>query len=195
MAVDINISEIFYKAFGYEMPERKQPDIDMAPIPARSSSLGQAYYAYDGLSMQHFTPVFITVPSKKEGEPATTMLIPFAVINITAKKTIVGTPLPERGGTVHELISIDDYVIGVKGLFIRSDYTYPESEIIQLKDLYETNTSVVMRGVLPSIFLKGDWHEMVIIRDMRLNPIAGVTHAVPFEMTCESDMAFDLIIN
>ena len=195
MAVGINISEIFYKAFGYEMPERQQPEIDMAPIPARSSSLGQAYSASDAFYRDHFTPIWLTVPSSADGQPAEKILMPFAVIGITAKKTIVGTSLPERGGTVHELISIDDYVIGIKGLFIRSDYTYPESEIIQLKNLYEKNTSVIMQGVLPAIFLNGVWEEKVIIRDMRLNPIAGVTHAVPFEMTCESDMAFDLIIN
>lgn len=183
MALNINISEIFYKAFGYEMPEPEQPEIPNAAARLDTSSLGQAYYANDDLGREHYLPLFIN-----------DMLIPFAIVGVTAKKTIVNTPMPERGGTVHELISIDDYVFTIKGIFINDSNDYPEQNVKDLFALFQVNQSVVMRGVLPAIFLNGNFEERVIISEVRFPQVQGIENAVPFEMICESDMAFELEI-
>jgi hypothetical protein len=58
--------------------------------------------------------------------------------------------------------------------------------------LYDINTSVVLRSVLPAIFLNGLWEEKVIIKGIKFPGRGGVQHAVAFEMECESDMTFDL---
>ena len=186
MPLSINISEIFYKAFGYEMPEQEDFQIPDAAARKEFAASGASYYATDSQGREQFMPVTING-----------MLIPFAVISITSKKTIVGTPMPERGGTVHELISVDDYKINIKGLLINDNNDFPDTDVQALQDMFfKINTTVTMRSVLTDIFLNGKYDHNVIITDMHWPQIAGVEHVIPFEIACESDMAFELeVIN
>lgn len=183
MALNINISEIFYKAFGYEMPEPEQPEIPDAPTRTEYSSLGASYYDWDDWGREHYLPVTLNG-----------YMIPFAVLSILPKKMVVKTPMPERGGSVHELVSIDDYVINIKGLFINDDNTFPESDIQVFQNIFLINQSIKLRSVITDIFLSGKFDHSVVVTDMKWNQIAGTEHAISFEMACESDMAFELEI-
>src|SRR4051794_6477457 len=102
-----HIQKVFSEAFGYEPPSFK---IEQAPDRLESSSLGQPYFSEDAVGREFFLPATL------EG-----ILIPFAVISIVTKKTLVETPLPERGGSVTEMISIDDFAINIKGILITED--------------------------------------------------------------------------
>lgn len=101
--------------------------------------------------------------------------------------------MPERGGTVKELISIDDYQINVKGILINDDNVFPESEVIDLHELFLKAESVIMKCVLTDIFLKGTFGQRVVIKDLKFPAVVGVEHAKPFEMELESDMIFELV--
>lgn len=185
---EFEIKDIFKRAFGYEAPRKFS--IQHADERKESSDLGQPYYGVDELGREHFLPVRIN-----------SYLIPFAVISINAKKTIVSTAMPERGGSVHEIISVDDYAINIKGILINDDNNFPEKEIIKIHELFEVNNSVELRSALTDIFLRGgnkeneklnDQLHQVVIKSINYPAVSGVEHAKPFEISCESDMIFTL---
>lgn len=171
----------FKNAFGIQ-----KANIPQAPARIEQSSQGQPYYATDALGREFFLPIRLQVP------PFFDYLIPFAIMSVNCKKTIVSTPMPQRGGAVKELISIDDYVFNIKGLLINNVNAYPEADIIALHSIFKVNGSVAMRSVLSDIFLSGDFNHMVTIKELKWPAIAAVEHAKPFEIDCESDMIFTL---
>lgn len=175
--MEFSISKIYRDAFGYEMPG--EFTIPTAADKLDNSSLGSQYYQSDALGREFFLPVTI------DG-----YLIPFAVVSVTEKKTIVSTPMPERGGTVKELISIDDYEINIKGILLQE--TFPEKEMRQVHDLFLQNRSLSIRSVITDIFLKGEYEHKAVIKSINWPAVSGVEHAKPFEISMESDMIFVL---
>lgn len=188
--MEINLNNIFKDAFGYN-PPKKMPAIDQAPARTEHSNLGQKMYGDDLFGREFFMPCYI------DGT-----LVPFAVIGCTWKKTFVSTGMPERGGTVKELISIDDYAISIKGILISPGNEWPEADIIQIHNLFKKNQSVPLRSALTDIFLSGksDGNSFdpvghrVVIKEISWPEVSGIEHAKPFAMTVESDLIFDLEI-
>lgn len=181
---EFNLNDLFSKAFGYEAPRAFA--IDQNNPRRRLSNLGQQYYNAtedDFYGREFFLPIWID-----------DYLLPFAVMSMTWKKTFVTTPMPERGGSVHELISIDDYVFNIKGLLINEADEFPEQQIIQLHDIFKINASVRLRSALSAIVLKGGADERVIIKEVKWPATAGVENVKAFEIDCESDQIFDLEI-
>ncbi|KAA2245490.1 hypothetical protein F0L74_05905 [Chitinophaga agrisoli] len=182
MAV-FDLREIFERVFGYSPPP-EPPEFPDAPPRLETSILAQPYYLEDAVGREFFMPVTI------DG-----YLIPFAVMSMYWKKTYISTSMPERGGSVKELISIDDYVFEIRGICLNDGNDFPEQDIIDLHNLFKKNSSVTMRSALSAIVLKGEFDERVIIRDVRWPDMQGVQHARAFEMTVESDMIFELEIS
>jgi hypothetical protein len=67
--------------------------------------------------------------------------------------------MPERGGEVIELISINSYGINIKGIVITDDNSFPEDDIKDLQQLFLANESILLRSVLTDIFLTAAWAE------------------------------------
>jgi hypothetical protein len=121
----------------------------------------------------------------------TELLLPYSVIRISGKKTIVKTPLAERKGTVKELYSIDDYSINIKGFVIDEGRVWPEKELIILKKLYELNEAIELDNALTNIFLDED--QRVTIEGLELPEVeGGRKHIRPFSFSIESDSVFTL---
>lgn len=185
-----DLRDVFKKAFGYEAPANFT--IEKAAARKEQSNLGQPFYGTDAQDREHFLPVYINK-----------MLLPFAVVGIQPKKTIVETPMPERGGSVIEIISVENYAINIKGILISDDNNFPEKEIMELEKLFKINASVELRSAITDIWLRGGTKEdeklndqlhQVVIKEIPLPPVAGVEHARPFEIVCVSDMIFTLEI-
>lgn len=119
------------------------------------------------------------------------ILLPYTVIKMSAKKTIIKTPLAERKGTVKELYSIDDFVISLKGFVIdEANRNFPENELIVLKKLFERNEAIDFDNALSNIFLD---EQRVVIESLELPEVeGGRKHIRPFSMTLESDSVFTL---
>lgn len=173
-----NLNNVFQDAFGYQ-PPAKTFSVEQAPARQVSTAKGQQLYAEDVEGREFFLPVFIN-----------DVLVPFAVMSMNWKKTIVSTPMPERGGSVHELISVDDYTFNVKGLLVNEEGNFPEQGIIDLHKLFQVNKSVRMQSALSAIVLKGD--ELVIIKEVKWPHTPGVEHVKAFEIELESDQIFEL---
>lgn len=122
--------------------------------------------------------------------------LPYPVISITSKKTIVETPLTERRGTVKEFINIQNYEIVVKGFIIDSANEFPESDVTTLRTIYEQNVPLSLQCPLTDIFLlrpdrKGSDH--VVLCELKFPAISGVKNVRPYELHFESDETFNLI--
>jgi hypothetical protein len=190
-----DIGRLFGKAFGYQPPDnfhidkqvlditKTQFQIPDAGSRVETSKKGLRYYAEDSLGREFFLPVWI------DG-----YLVPFAVIGINCSKTIISTSLPEIGGSVKELISIDDYKINIKGMCVSQGNEYPEDDIQKLFNLFKKGKSLIVESVLTAIFLDGKFHQKCVIRDLKFPQLAGVEHVKPFELELESDMIFALDI-
>jgi len=176
--METDIKELFRRAFGYEAPENFT--IEHAPARIEQSSLGQPYYGSDVFGREFFIPVKLN-----------NYLLPFAVIGMTWKKTFVETAMPERSGSVIELISIDNYVFNVKGILITD--SFPEEQIIEMHNLFKINASMSLRSVVSDIVLSGEFEHKVVVKHIAW-PVIGSENAKPFEMELQSDMIFDLEI-
>lgn len=125
---------------------------------------------------------------------ATELLLPYCVISMTAKKTIVKTPMVERKGTVKELYSADDYQISIKGFVIDdTQRTFPEKELTILRKLYDLQEAIQLDNALSNIFLDKDTR--VVIEGLNLPEVeGGKKHIRPFSFSLESDAIFILEI-
>lgn len=187
---EFDFKEIFNDAFGYTPTENKFK-IEQSPLRLEKSNLGQPYYDEDIFGREFFMPIRLD-----------NILIPFAVIGCTWKKTIVSTPMIERGGTVKELISIDDYAITIKGVLVNPGNEWVEAGVQELFNLFKKNESVSLRSALTDIFLSGKSDDKgndnkghrVVIKEIQWPETSGVEHAKPFSMQLESDLIFDLEI-
>lgn len=148
------------------------------------SKLGTPFYEKvegDALGREFFLPV--TLGGLK---------LPYCVVRITCKKTIVETALVNRKGTVKELINTEDYNIKLRGFVIGENNELPDQAITDLKDLFEKDESVVLRNALTDIFLTGD--DKVVIKSIDFPEVKGVKNVRPFEMDIVSDSEFTLIV-
>lgn len=177
MAEEFSIKDIFRSAFGYEPPA--DFSIPQSAGRKQNSDLGQAFYKEDAQGREFFIPVEL------DG-----YILPFAVISVSEKKTFVSTAMPERGGSVHELISVDDYSINIKGIMMQEDF--PERDMIDLHKIFLKDAAVTLRSVITDIFLTGDSEHKVIIKSISWPATSGNEHAKPFEIECESDSIFVL---
>jgi len=120
------------------------------------------------------------------------LFLPYSVISVSSKKTIVKTPLAERRGTVKELYNIDDYQINIKGFVIDEGRRWPEKEITAIKKLYEDQLAVSLDNALTNIFLKDD-QQRITIEELNWPEVeGGRKHIRPFTMRIESDSVFTL---
>lgn len=191
MSTEFKIKEVFKKTFGYEPPAKFE--IPQASSKTTTSKLGQPLFMDDVFGREFFMPLQFT-GTVKAGSLVVPFnyLVPFAVVGISCKKTIVSTPLVERQGSVKELINVEDYIFNIKGIIVRPDDEWPEDEISDLERIFKINQSLVLRSALTDIFLKGDYEHRVVIHNVKLPPTPGIQHSASFEMDCESDAIFTL---
>ena len=162
------------------------------------SSLGVSYYATNDNGNEIFLPVWLIKPDNSK------VLMQNTVSSLTNRKTIVETPLVNRQGTVKEEISVSDWEINVKGIFVHPNpELYPEMQVQELIDLYKKGVSLGIQNVRTAMAFYGEdseskngiGYEMVVIRDLRLPEIQGRKNCQAFEMNLVSDLAFDLYLS
>ena len=134
-----------------------------------------------------FMPVWIKTSTQS-------IEIPMAAISIRGKKTIVSTPLVGRRGTVKELINVSDYEISIKGVLIGKDqFTYPEKEVQQFRDLFELNEAVQLISALSDLTLHTD--DKIVIKSIDYPEVGATENAQIISITAETDSQIELIID
>lgn len=114
-------------------------------------------------------------------------------VGVNLVKEIIRTQVSERKGRVKECFSIDDYRFNVKGFLIGKNRIFPEDQIQQLKDWFETTEPIELHGGYPEIFLEDSCR--VAIGNLYFPEVQGKAPWIrPFTMTLETDYIQDLII-
>lgn len=112
------------------------------------------------------------------------------VIRLVARKTVVETPLVERDGSVKEIISMDDYIINIRGIIKNNTGLWPDEEIGMLAELYRRNEAIPIISALTSHFLNGN--EYAVITNLNIPETPGYVESVRYEIECVSDIPFEL---
>lgn len=156
-----------------------------APVFKEFTDKGTRLYKRDHLGRWYFMPVtFKTDAGEVE--------FPQAVISITGKKTIVETHMVGRKGSVKELINVDDYKVSLAGFIQSTDGSYPEDEIVKMKELFNVNQAIeLVSAITDLIFDEGD---KVVITDIAFPSTPGVEDAQVVKIECVTDKPFELII-
>ena len=196
-----DLAGLFEQTFGYKTtafaPEFTPTLGDKNSYRTEVGATGSPYYAMDGLHTEYFMPV--TLSYNEQGISGTNQVewqLPYPVITISSKKTIIETALTERRGTVKEFINVQDYEIVIKGFIIQASNEFPESKITSLRNLYEQNVPLSIKCPLTDIFLlrpDRSGSDQVVIQELKFPAIAGVKNVRPYELHLVSDEPFNLI--
>lgn len=198
-SITYDLTQMYRRTFGGKPYQVGEENISSDPssyfIDGKNSKVSQlsgSSLTTEFMGQEIWLPVkFVDLPTSVNG--GRELLLPYSVIKISGKKTIVKTALPERRGTVKELFSIDDYSISIKGFLIDDKRIWPEEQLRVLKDLVETNEAVHLDNALTNVFLDKDTR--VVIEDFDLPEVeGGRKHIRPFSMKLESDSVFTLEI-
>jgi hypothetical protein len=180
----IDLKELYNKAFGVSIPDYKL-NVGEKPAPFTTGIYGTSFYGSNAL-----TGGFYFLPAYFDLQNGNSYTIPFPIIRVQSQKRIVETPLTERKGAVVELINQESWKIYIKGFIVSKDGTYPEKDILQMKEVYEANAALRLRCALTDLFLTAD--DRVVITDLNFPEVKGVEHVKPFEMGMISASVFDL---
>lgn len=114
-------------------------------------------------------------------------------IRVSCKKTIIRTALSERKGTVKEQWNIDDYKFTFKGVLIGATGTFPDDQMLKLKQIFESDKPVELRNAIAELFL--DKSNKIAIEDLDYpEKTGGSLRHVPFTFNGESDFIDSLKI-
>ncbi len=203
MEISFSLADLFVEAFGYRSkafdPDFKLVSGDSPSSRLSSGMLGSPYYAADAAGREVFLPVTFTYSVSADAGSTVERrdwMLPYCVVSVSGRKTIVETPLTERRGTVKELINIQDYVIRIKGFLAGSGNNFPEQETARLRDLFEANLPVSLKCALTDLFLlhpDRSGSDNVVLRELSFPALTGVKHIRPFELVCVSDEPFSLV--
>lgn len=112
------------------------------------------------------------------------------VIRAVGRKTVVETPMVERIGSVKEIISLDDYVINIRGVIKRTDGLWPDDELAELIELWKRNEAIPIQSALTGRLLNGN--EYVVLTNLTLPDKPGFVESLEYEIECVSDIPFVL---
>jgi hypothetical protein len=195
-----DLEQLYRRTFGgrpYTVPglsPNPEPETGFV-IPHRKDNVSQisgSHLATEHMGKEIWLPVkFYDLDAGEFGAPE--LLLPYAVVKISGKKTIVKTALAERQGTVKELYGIDDYSISIKGFLIdEKNRIWPEAELKTLKKLFEINQAIKLDNALTNIFLDEN-ESRVVVESFDLPEVeGGRKHVRPFSLSLESDSIFVL---
>lgn len=105
-------------------------------------------------------------------------------IEATQAKKIVETDITSLEGSVEELVSMDDWVLTLKGFLINyADEAYPEQKVTDLKKGCQ-----LMHSTIPVVseYLNLLGINYISIHELRLPQLAGYSNVQPFEISAKS---------
>lgn len=157
-----------------------------ATVRQERTKRGSTLYAKDWRGRWYFMPVVF------EHRGVGRVEIPHALISVTGQKNIVETPLVGRKGSVKELINLEDYKISIAGFIQSADGTWPEDDIVRMRDLYNVNESVELLCALTDLILDED--DRVVITKIDFPSTPGIEDGQIVRLECATDKPFELII-
>jgi hypothetical protein len=202
--ISLSLATLFEQTFGYKTLafEPKFEKVTGKNERKEQGAGGSAYYATDASGVEYYMPVTLIYPDNggtgTDAADATLKRwnLPYPVISIECKKTIIETALAGRNGTVKELIGSQDYVITIKGFIVGANNEFPEESMSTLRSIYEQNLALSIECPLTDIFLlrpNRNGSDKVVMSELKLPVVTGVKNIRAYELKLLSDEAFNLI--
>jgi hypothetical protein len=203
--ISLSLATLFEQTFGYKTLafEPKFEKVTGRNERKEQGVGGSAYYATDASGVEYYMPVTLIYTetngrSTDTNDDATLKRwnLPYPVISIECKKTIIETALAGRNGTVKELIGAQDYVITIKGVIVGANNEFPEESMSTLRSIYEQNIALSIECPLTDIFLlrpNRNGSDKVVMSELKLPVVTGVKNIRAYELKLLSDEAFNLI--
>lgn len=116
-----------------------------------------------------------------------------AMVRLRLRKTVVGTPLSGKGGTVKELVGTQDMEVSVAGCLMGERGKWPEERINGLRRLFGINDSVSLKCALTDCFFEAE--DKVVITGMDFPQDGQAEDVVPVRIECVQDKVFELKID
>lgn len=193
----IAIGDIFNTLYGYkpyridEAPAVTLPQRFQNPATAvikKHTVMGTPIWGpdVDVLGREIFCPLGIVVKGVE-------YRLPYSLISLRRRKTIVETEMVERSGSAKELIGLRDWQIDVKGFLINHDNQFPDLELIRLKEIFEANEPVQLKSALTDLFLSNI--DRVVITDLDLPAEAKIVGIKQYNFQMLSDSIFTLTVD
>jgi len=117
------------------------------------------------------------------------LYMPNCVLSASNVKKIHKEEITNRNGTVKELISQGDWQFDVQGIEV-GDGEWPEQFVADLRDLYERNEAVEIKGALTDILLQDERN--VVIESLELPEMRGKQYSVAYRLKLISDINLEL---
>lgn len=202
----VNIDELFQAQFGskpYKVPQvNAQPNQDSGfRVPGSapgSTAQNNKLLSTDSKGVDIWLPIWFEDLPQEIGDNGTVYL-PYAVISLTSRATIIRTPLSERKGSAKEQYNTEDYRIKIKGFFIdKENRLFPEKDLKMLKQVHESGRSFKLVNALTDLFLidptlPANEQQRVVMTSFDLPEVEGGRISYrPFVMELESDTVFTL---
>ncbi len=214
--ISLSLSTLFEQTFGYKTtafePEFGDENSSKQIQRKEQGAGGSPYYTNDAFGVEYYMPVTLVYPdtttsgspppgntpaaSDKQFVTRKKWSLPYPIVSLKSKKTIVETAMTERGGTLKELINIKDYEILVRGFIVGTTEDYPERDVTTLRTIYEQNTAISMQCPLTDIFLlrpDRSGSDQVVISELIIKENVAVKNICAYEMKLVSDEPFNLI--
>lgn len=135
------------------------------------------------------TPIYEQITFRTSGREYT--FPDWPLIDISASKNIIKTPIKGRNGTVKEYINIDDYLITIRGILINHDgEEYPEEMVNEMHDIFKINKELQVTTPVLNLL---EIHN-IVIQDLKFPEVEGYNHIQPFVIQCLSDEPVELVI-
>jgi len=175
--INFNLNELYGKVFGHQA---KTGSYDSSLVATQ-----QTITAKNILGQLLFEQITFKTPTMAYTFPDCPL------IDITASKNIVTTPIQGRNGSVKEYISIDDYQVTIRGILINYDNDdYPEELVYNLHQVFKVEAEL---QVLSPVLNLLDIHNLVI-KDIKFPEVEGYSNIQPFVLQCLSDEPLELVI-
>ena len=193
----LSLAVLFEQAFGYRSaafePHFEAVKGKRAVGVVDKGRYGSPYYAADDLGREYFMPVTLIYSDGDAGRQRLTL--PYPVVSVSGRKSIVETPMTERRGTVKELLGTRDFEITIRGFVVAEGEAFPEDGLIALRNLFEQALPLTVECPMTDIFLlRADrsGSDQVVMVELGFPPVTGVKHVRPYLMRLVSDEPFEL---
>ncbi|MFT3750968.1 MAG: DUF6046 domain-containing protein [Agriterribacter sp.] len=199
----IDLGKLFANTFGgkpYHIQEESKRVTEGTPYRISGTNAEQLVTGNGSLIKEQVKGVDIWFPVRfyNPGDSTPIEYLPYTVVRVTGKKTIVKTPVMYRKGTVKEQYNIDDYSISIKGFLIGENGEFPEQDMDSLKDLFELKRGIQIDNAITNIFLSDPGlsrfeQNRVVIESLDFPEVeGGRINVKPFNMQLVSDFVFTL---
>ncbi|MBD3748936.1 MAG: hypothetical protein IE931_05525 [Sphingobacteriales bacterium] len=189
-----NLIDLYTKVFGikgvrFAIPTESQSDEGSIEFATPSTQVKSKAKAYSLLGAPVYEVITCKIPVNGGFKDYT--FPDWPLLDVSAAKNIVKTPLKGKDGTVKEYINIDDYQITIRGILINyNSDEYPEDLVNSLHQLFKVNQEMQVTTALLNLL---DIHN-IVITDLKLPEVEGYSNIQPYVISALSDEPVELKI-